>query len=155
MWGLECWTASTYEWMDKGCFNAPSFARFKREKRPESTSYTVDYYYNIVQQDGNERRVKAATDNQATCAARVRFGRFCDIVVSSYTGETTYAMCYAAYQSSNGSKGRVLGRSYSNASANAGVAYSNANNASSSSYTYYGGRLCFFGEIENESDLND
>ena len=156
MWGLECWTASTYEWMDNGCFNAPSFVQFLKDKRPDTNgTYPIDYYYNILQQDGNERRVKAATDNHATCAARVRFGRYCDIVVSSYTGETTYAMCYAAYQSSYGSRGRVLGRSGSNASAYAGVACSYTYYASSYSSTYHGGRLCFFGEIENESELSE
>lgn len=40
-------------------------------------------------------------------------------------------------------KGRVLGRSYNYAYAYAGVAYSNANNASTFSYTNLGGRLCF------------
>ena len=156
MWGLECWTASTYEWMDNGCLNAPSFTQFLKDKRPDNNgTYPIDYYYNILQQDGNERRVKAATDNQATCAARVRFGRYCDIVVSSYTGETTYAMCYAAYQSSQGSRGRVLGRSYHNASAGAGVAFSYTSYASSGSNSFYGGRLCFFGEIENESEVSE
>ena len=154
MWGLECWTASTYEWTDKGCFNAPSFRQFLQGKRPDgNTSYLIDYHYCILQQDGNERKVKAATQNSATCAARVRFGRRADIVVSSYTGETSYAMCYAAHQSSSGGRGRVLGRSYSGASANAGVAYSNTYNASSNSHTSYGARLCFFGEIENEEEL--
>lgn len=38
---------------------------------------------------------------------------------------------------------RVLGRSGSNADANAGVACSYTNNASSCSHTHYGGRLCF------------
>ena len=156
MWGLECWTASTYEWTDKGCLNAPSFAQFLKDNRPDNNgTYPIDYYYNILQQDGNERRVKAATTNQATCAARVRFGRYCDIVVSSYTGETTYAMCYAAYQSTNGSRGRVLGRSNVNANANAGVACSVTNYASSNSSTNSGGRLCFFGEIENESEVSE
>lgn len=40
-------------------------------------------------------------------------------------------------------KGRVLGRSNHNAYALAGVAYSHSNSASSFSYTYSGGRLCF------------
>ena len=40
-------------------------------------------------------------------------------------------------------KGRVLGRSGYNANAHAGVAYSYTRYASSVSYTYYGGRLCF------------
>lgn len=155
MWGLEAWTATMYEWTDKGCMNAPSFDAFKKARRVEQAAWAVDYYYNILQQDGQERRVKAASENQATCAARVRFGRYCDIVASAYTNETTYAMCYAAYQSANSGKGRVLGRSNNYAIASAGVAYSYTNNASSYSYTNYGGRLCFFGEIENESELCD
>lgn len=154
MWGLECWTASTYEWTDKGCFNAASFDAFKKSRRSDSvTSWAIDYYYNILQQDGNERRVKAATVNAATNVARVRFGRYCDIVVSAYAGDTTYATCYAAYQSSNGSRGRVPGRSYFYANALAGVAFSVTDHASTYSSAYYGGRLCFFGEIENEEDL--
>lgn len=154
MWGLECWTASTYEWTDKGCFNAASFDAFKKSRRSDSvTSWAIDYYYNILQQDGNERRVKAATVNAATNVARVRFGRYCDIVVSAYAGDTTYATCYAAYQSSNGSRGRVLGRSSHSALAYAGVASSVTNNASTGSSAGSGGRLCFFGEIENEEDL--
>ena len=43
-------------------------------------------------------------------------------------------------------KSRVLGRSNGNASADAGVAYSSANNASLYSSTYNGGRLCFKSE---------
>lgn len=154
MWGLECWTASTYEWMDNGSFNTRPFKQFLKDHRPDNnTNDPIDYYYNILQQDGNERRVKAATTNQATNVARVRFGRYCDIVVGSYAGDTSYATCYAAYQSSNGSRGRVLGRSLYNANAHAGVACSNTKYAYSSSNASNGGRLCFFGEIENEEDL--
>ena len=40
-------------------------------------------------------------------------------------------------------RSRVLGRSYNNANAYAGVAYSNTNSASSDSNTHNGGRLCF------------
>ena len=150
MWGLEAWTGSMYEWMDNGCLNAPSFRQFLKDQRIEQSSYVVDYHYNIKQQDGSERRVKAATTNQATNVARVRFGRFCDIVVSSYAGDTVYATCYAAYQSTNAGKARVLGRSSSSANAHAGVVYSYTNHAASFSYTFSGGRLCFFGKIDNE-----
>ena len=155
MWGLECWTATTYEWMDKGCLNVPSFDAFKKAERSDGvSSWKVDYFYNIVQQDGSERRVKAASTNQATNVARVRFGRYCDIVVSSYAGDSTYATCYATYQSTNGSRGRVLGRSGYVANALAGVVYSGTYHARSNSVTSYGARLCFFGEIENESDVS-
>lgn len=155
MWGLECWTGSTYEWTDKGCTNAPSWVQFKKDRRPASSSYSSDKYYNIMQQDGNERRVKAAYDGNKwqNNVARVRFGRYCDIVVGSYTGDTTYATCYSCYQSTNADKGRVLGRSDSYASASAGVACSLTGSASAVSLSNSGGRLCFFGEIENESVL--
>ena len=154
MWGLEGWTGSEYEWTDKGCMNVPSFDAFIKSHRAQTgTGWAVDYLYRILQQNGQERSVKAATANQATCVARVRFGRFCDIVVSSYTAETSYANCYAAYQSSNNGLGRVLGRSHYGAYAYAGVAYSLTYHASSYSNTYSGARLCFFGEIENEEDI--
>lgn len=155
MWGLECWTGSTYEWTDKGCLNAPSFAAFKKAKRPVNSSYVSDKYYNILQQDGTERRVRAAYDGNKwqNNVARVRFGRYCDIVVGSYAGDTSYVTCYAAYQSTHADKGRVLGRSANSANAGAGVACSSTYYASSYSGTSSGARLCFFGEIENESEL--
>jgi hypothetical protein len=148
MWGLECWTGSTFEWTDKGCLNAPSFAVFMAAKRILNNAWAADNYYNILQQDGNERRVKVATGNQNI--ARTRFGRYCDIIASSFAGDNSYATCYACYGNSDTNKGRVLGRSANLAYANAGVAFSYANNASSYSNTFHGGRLCFFGEIENE-----
>ena len=40
-------------------------------------------------------------------------------------------------------RSRVLGRSYHNANASAGVAYANTSHAASYSSTYSGGRLCF------------
>lgn len=155
MWWIEAWTGSVYEWTDKGCFNASSFRAFIRNKRLENVNWEADYYYNIVMQDGTERRVKAAITNQASNVARVRFGRFCDIVASAYAGDSVYATMYACYQSSNASKGCVLGRSSGNAGAGAGVACSHTNNASSYSHARGGGRLCFFGELENEDVLID
>jgi hypothetical protein len=155
MWWIEAWTGSVYEWTDLGCFNAPSFKAFIRNKRLENANWEVDYYYNIVMQDGTERRVKAATTNQASNVARVRFGRFCDIVASAYAGDSVYATMYACYQSSNASKARVLGRSNNIASAYAGVACSYTGYASSNSLTNFGGRLCFFGELDNEDVLID
>lgn len=47
-------------------------------------------------------------------------------------------------------KGRVLGRSNSNASADEGVAYSFTYGASSYSFTSYGARLCFFDRARAE-----
>lgn len=153
MWGLEAWTATTYEWMDKGSFNTVSFKSFLKAHRIEQGSDQIDYHYNILQQDGTERRVKAETANAASNVARVRFGRYCDIVVSAYAGDQVYAICYACYQSSAAAKGRVVGRSNNNAYAGAGVGFVGTLSGASSSSTSSGGRLCFFGKIDNESDI--
>jgi hypothetical protein len=159
MWWIESWTGSVYEWTDNGCFNAPSFKAFIKAKRVENVNWNDDHFYNILMQDGKERRVKCAYDNHSTNVARVRFGRFCDIVASAFAGDTAYATMYSCYQScgpSSGSrKGRVLGRSNYNAGVSAGVAYSSSSYASSYSGAGSGGRLCFFGEIENEDVLLD
>ena len=45
-------------------------------------------------------------------------------------------------------KSRCVGRSYGNANANGGLVYSNANNASSSSYAKHSSRLAFSGNYE-------
>lgn len=153
MWGLECWTGSSFEWMDKGSFNTPSFAAFKKAKRLENSSYENDKYFNILQQDGIERRVKAAETNQATNVARVRFGRYCDSVVGSFTGDTSFVTCYGAVQIIDSNKGKVLGRSFGNANVEAGVVAISTRNPSSTSLSTSGARLCFFGEIENEDEL--
>ena len=159
MWWIEAWTGSVYEWTDNGCFNAPSFKNFLKAKRVENVNWSDDHFYNILMQDGTERRVKCAYDNHSTNVARVRFGRFCDIVASAFAGDNAYATMYSCYQScgpSSGSrKGRVLGRSNSSAYAYASVAFSFPHYASTVSYSYYGGRLCFFGDIENEDVLLD
>ena len=120
-------------------------------KRIANNAWAADNYYNILKQDGQERRVKVATGSQNM--ARTRFGRYCDIIASSFAGDSTYATCYACWGNSSTDKGRVLGRSFSFAAALAGVAFSNANDASSLSSAGDGGRLCFFGEIENEEDV--
>lgn len=65
------------------------------------------------------------------------------------TNEYRYYPCFLLYKQEEidrmdeEGRSRVLGRSYHNASASAGVAYSNTNNASSFSDASSGGRLCF------------
>ena len=153
MWGLECWTASQWEWVDKYCLNTPSFETFKKALRNAPAGSSADYYFNIVQQDGTERRVKTATSSQGTNVARVRFGRYCDIIPGSFAGDTNYATCFAAQQYINNSTGRVVYRSGGDALAYSGLVYAYAGKGSSYSSTYIGARLSFFGEIENEEEL--
>ena len=147
IWGLEGWTGCVIEALDKCCLNAPSFAEFKRSYRESNAMWDADNRYCIVQQDGVERKIKASPSNGEYNVARVRFGRYCDIIVSSYAGtDTTCATCYSATQQAVDTKGRVVRRSGSSANVSSGVAYL-SQTASSFAGSVAGARLCYFGEI--------
>lgn len=161
IWGLECWTGTFTEWEDRVCYNYESFASFLANHWPTAWSgHTYDSTYRIVQQDGTERNVKArhlaAAAASSKTVARVRFGRYCDLVVSSWADiDTGFCTCYAAGQLTSTSMARVVIRSGNSALANAGVVFSYTYYGSSLSLTYCGSRLCFLGEIENESELSE
>ncbi len=153
IWGLEAWTGSCLEWMDNACFNAASFRLFKRNRRQASAVGVTDYYYRIMMSDGTERKVKAEARDIATTVARVRFGKYCDIIVSAYSNDVSaFAAFYAAAQSAVTTTGGVLGRSYYRANARCGVAYITTDFSSQSSGTYHTARLCYNGEIVESND---
>lgn len=86
---------------------------------------------------------------------RVKHGRYCDVIASSTSSDmSAYNTGYGAGQWYSASRGRVVLRAGSNASAYGGLVYSFANNASSYSYAYFGSRLAFCGAFENEKDVD-
>ena len=142
IWGLETWTGASTEYCDNSCFNAPSFRAFKRNLRVRNPQWVIDRCLNVLQQDGEERRVKGATGSNNV--ARVRFGRYCDIVASAFTGVDSFVAYYSAQQVHTSF---VPMRSNYWAQAEAGVVYLSCTtqNASSNNFT---ARLCYFGEID-------
>lgn len=146
IWGIEGWTGSVHEWMDNACFNAGSFRAFILNHRIANPSWSVDYKYCILNQDGTERKVKGKSGGTAN-VARVRFGRFCDIVAASYTSLNS-ASCYTAFQNGYNYRGRILGRSGNSAGAQGGVIFINTGTNPSGGYSNCGARLCYNGEIE-------
>jgi len=79
--------------------------------------------------------------------ARVRHGRFCDIIASKSYSDSNYATYYADQQTYATTSGRVVGRASSNSGASGGLAYAHASYASSFSLGSNGSRLAFRGEI--------
>lgn len=76
------------------------------------------------------------------CVARVKHGRYCDMIASRCTTDTSkYNENYSDGHWYTAGRSRVPLRSSNNANANGGLAYSNANNAGTNSNTNYGVRL--------------
>lgn len=142
IWGLEAWTGSTIEYVDNACLNAPSFSAFKRNLRNRDSSWAIDRVLNIVQQDGNERRVQGTTDTGNVC--RVRFGRYCDIIPSSTYSDNTYSVGYANIC---GNGAPILLRSGHSARAEAGVTFWDGVPREHGSASF-GTRLCYFGDLD-------
>ncbi|MDY4555447.1 MAG: hypothetical protein SO468_04600 [Prevotella sp.] len=148
--GFESFFACTYEWMDMVAVNVPSFVQAFKDKMLDGiVAYPIDAKYHIYDPiKKTEREVQALTTNSGYCVARTKHGRFCDIVASKFANDNSkFATHYADAQWYTSSRCRVVGRSHVNASANGGVVYADAGNASSFSGTNGGSRLAFRGEI--------
>ena len=154
IWGLEGWVACNWEFMDYVGVNISTFAAWKAAQRPQSG--TINEKWHIYDPRTRTERVVQGITSSGVCIARLKHGRYCDIIASSCNSDSSrYNTCWAANNYYTASSGRVVGRASGNASANGGCVYANANNASSNSYAYYGARLAFSGEFENESDIDD
>ena len=158
VFGLEGFIACNFEWLDCVGVNISNYASWKARKRVDNDSVdVVNAQWHIYDpRTKTERVVQGTTDGDGKNIARVRHGRYCDIIPASCsTDRSAYNKCYAAGQWYTASKGRVVGRAYHNAYAFGGLVYAYANHASTSSGTYYGSRLAFCGEFENESDIDE
>ena len=148
--GLEGFIACNYEWMTNIAFNVKSWKSFVKNACIATSVDTTDYTFHIYDPiTDTERTVKAPSDYTTHNVARVKNGRFCDTIVSKYdpTDSSRFVTYYCCYASTNGSTGRVVGRASNSASAGGGLAYAYTLAASSYSYSHYGSRLAFRGEI--------
>ena len=149
--GFEGFYASTYEWMDNVAVNVASYASAYLNKMVEYTTDPVNAVWHIYDPIAQtERTVQGITDNLNI--ARVRHGRYCDIIASKCIGDSSFQTYYCDQNYYSGSRCRVVGRAYNSSGANGGLAYAYANNASASAYTSYGSRLAFRGTINIEDE---
>lgn len=150
--GIESFFACVYEWVDNIGINVASYITFYRNRMSGGTANRRWVIYDPV--TNTERSVlEKGGDGYIK---RVRNGRFCDIVPTA-TGGTGAGSNYryADYNYYSSSSGRVLGRSSGNGGVFGGLAYADANSASSHSHTSVGSRLAFRGNIEiQESESN-
>lgn len=141
--GLESWFACTYEWTDRSAVNVVSYKSALANRMVGKSGDPVDAVWHIYDPHNNTERTVKQTTETASNIARVRHGRYCDVIASKLTGDTNYATHYADGAWITMSSCRVVGRSYNNASAYGGLACASAYNASSDSSTSFGSRLAF------------
>ena len=122
--------------------NVSTFEAAYKGKMNTNSSFPVNAKWHVYDPvRGTERVVQGITTSGA-CIARVKHGRFCDVIASKCSGDTSaFAANYCDGNWYSGSNCRVVGRANNNANVNGGVVYANANNAWSNSNTNNGSRL--------------
>ena len=149
--GLKHYVGCDSEWMDYIAFNVPSYEAFYKAKCTENdSSYPIDYTAHIYDPvNKTERTVKTVDASNGNCVVRIVHGAKCDVLPSRvHKGDTSmYVTHYAAGFWISGSRGRCVLRSGNSSNASSGLAFANANVASSNSSTNYGARLAFRGKF--------
>ena len=148
IFGIQNYVGCNSEWQDNVAVNVISFVEMRRQKYAEVSSFPLDakwHIYNPIKK--TERVVQGITDTNGMCVARVRHGRYCDMIASRVTTDTSqYNQNYADGHWYTHARSRVPLRSGSNANAYGGLACSNAYYAGVNSYAVCGVRLAFRGE---------
>lgn len=151
--GFENFISCTWEVMDNVTVNAASFADYlKQHGVGVSSSDPIDDVWHIYDPiTKTERTVQGqkglAFNNH--CIARTKHGRFCDVIASKCTTDTSqYAANYTDGYSYSRNTCRVVGRSGQRSYTSGGLVFAVANYASSDAGIYSGSRLAFRGEIE-------
>ena len=147
--GFENFFGCTWEVMDNVGVNISTYKDWKKDNHVDSNSgYPIDAKWHIYDPITKTERVVQGITASGKCIGRVKHGRFCDVIASKCTDDTSkFAANYADGQWYSASRGRVVGRSYSNSYAGGGLVFASASHASSSSYSSNGSRLAFRGEI--------
>lgn len=154
VWNIEGAIACNWEIMDFIGANIYGFKQWKAAFRDQRGNNDGKYYIYDPYTD-TERVVQGLTSGSGNCIARLKWGRFCDVIPSSTTTDTSrYVMNWCAGYWITMSSGRCVGRGGNSAVASGGLVFADAYHASPHSYTYVGSRLAFSGSLLNEDAID-
>lgn len=147
--GLENFIGCNSEWMDNVAINVASWESFiKNKSLGISGDDPIDAIWHIYNPIDKTERTVQGINATGYCIGRVKFGRHADVIASRVTSDNSkWNQNYSDCQYYTHSIGRCVLRSYSNSSAYGGLAFANADYASSYSGSFSGSRLAFRGEI--------
>ena len=150
--GFESFFACTYEFMDMVAVNVSTYIQAYKDKFPTgNTSHPINAIWHIYDPiRGTERTVQGITTSGYNIA-RVKNGRFCDVIASKCSGDNSaFATHYGDANWYSGERCRVVGRADHGAGVYGGVVCAYASFAWSRSGAVYGSRLAFRGQIQIE-----
>lgn len=147
--GFESFFGCTWEFMDNIAVNVPTYAQALKDKMSDQiTSYPIDAKWHIYDPIKKTERVVQGITTSGYCIARVKHGRFCDVIASKCSSDNSlWAKNYTDGQWYSASRCRVVGRSYNASNAYGGLVFAYTYSASSDSYSNNGSRLAFRGKI--------
>lgn len=156
VWGLEGFIACMWEVMDNVGVNVSSFAAWKAAKKPDNdNTMPTDAKWHIYDEKAKAERVVQGINSSGFNITRLKHGRFCDVIASSFsTDRNAFSTGYAAGQWYNNARGRCVLRACLSAYAYGGLVCAAADVASTVSGTGVGARLAFDGVMENESEID-
>ncbi len=150
--GFESFFACTYEFMDMVAVNVSTFIQAYKDKFPTgNTSHPINAVWHIYDPiRGTERTVQGITTSGYNIA-RVKNGRFCDVIASKCSGDSqAFVTYYGDINYYSASRCRVVVRASYSAYVYGGVVFAHASKAWSDSNTGFGSRLAFRGQIQIE-----
>lgn len=165
IWGIEDWLTSlgeTYEHLGTCHLSFDDYIKAKRKVSGSLTNIII-----IRRRDGSDcvyhyLRIEIGNSFTTKIIARVKFGRYCDIVKSSSTNASNTQLCYTdshgeqqLYASGISNFSSVYRRTGSNNKGGGLIAMVGFKSDGQGSTLKAMGRLCYYGDFQNESDIND
>lgn len=150
IFGIQNFVGCNWEIMDFIACNVTSFTQFKKNHRVGVSTDPINAVYHVKDPFTNtERTIQGLSTSSGYCVARVKWGRFCDVIASRFSNDNSqFNKQYSDCQYYTADRGRCVGRSSYNAVAYGGLVYSSAVYASSYSVAYVSARLAFSGDYE-------
>ena len=154
LWNVEGAIACNLEVMDFIGVNISTFKEWKANMRPQTgTVNGIAHIYDP--RTDTERTVKYPTTQSGYDIARVKLGRFCDVIASSINIDgSKFVTGFCAASSYLAASGGCVVRAGLYGRANGGLVYAEAGRASSFSGVFYGTRLAFSGELTNDAEID-
>ncbi len=133
--GFESFFGCTWEYMDNILRNVPTYQQALKDRMADNIStYPIDHKWHIYDPISKTERVVDGITTSGYCIARVKHGRYCDIIPSKCsTDNSVWAKNYCDGFYYTQSRCRVVGRSSNRSYAGGGLVFTYTNFASASS----------------------
>lgn len=160
IWGLEGFVGCNSELMDYVAVNISTFTAWVAAKRTSNDrTMAIDEKWHIY--DGRTKSERIVQGYQVTTyinnnIARLKHGKFCDIIASSiYLTNNDLSTGYACTMSYRKEYGRCVLRASARAATDAGLVCQDMTRDCNWGWETVGFRLAYDGELENEDEIDN